>query len=545
MDVDMDAPFSGLISPAHRALSIQEISLLICSYFGSQDYQDARTLFNIAHTFKGFCRPALSVLWSHTRSFLSLVQLLPSDCWEDQGSIADVALVMKREPTLADCSRVAFYASFIRKFSYRPGQDLAVDVGFLRAFAALFPPPTLFHCVREVDWEATDNETFHYLGLFLGPQLDVLTVDFEPFDEARLTMFHQLDACPNLRDVSLHNTDSVEQVAALSNVITRWRHLTAVDIQAITTDTFIHLSSLPSFSTLKLATLEGIDCDSVKSRINSDAAFANLDVLDVNSADAEASCKILQLTKFAVSTVSFFLSKPYTGIAWNAVMNVVKDQCYPMKVTSLFVEDSYEDLSEEQLEPSMIPNDTLNILFTFQNITDVSLVSTYGFVADDALILKFAKTLSNLKQLRLLTGRIYEHTTPKITLDALLSFARHSRHLDSLGLVFNAQGAQLPRHTSFHSENLICPITKLSVAHSPIQNSVAVAGILSDWFPKLRSIDSYDPQEGIPYRTQRASIWSRANQLIGVLAKVRAQERNSGIAEEDVSHSFNDEANAA
>jgi hypothetical protein len=134
----------------------------------------------------------------------------------------------------------------------------------------------------------------------------------------------------------------------------------------------------------------------------------------------------------------------------------------------------------------MISSRAIEQLFPFGNVTEVRLLSPFGFDLDDTIVARMARAWPHIETLEL-----KEHLAPArqpLTGDCLRSFARYCPHLQRLHLTFdasiisrrNAAVAPVPQRT----------LRILEVAHSRISSPTAVVGLLVSIFPNLDCVDT-------------------------------------------------------
>ncbi|KAJ6526001.1 hypothetical protein B0H19DRAFT_1197640 [Mycena capillaripes] len=170
----------------------------------------------------------------------------------------------------------------------------------------------------------------------------------------------------------------------------------------------------------------------------------------------------------------------------------------------------------ENPENIPLPAETIHPLLGLPNLTRLKL-SLHRYIGVDNVLLKTIVTsLPRLQTLELVHTPNTSISYPiRLTLGGLIPLATHCRELVTCALLVNATTVPvdfLKRPAGRYTSR----VQRFNFAGSPIAQRYKVAAFLSDLFPELRDISSYDDDyDG----------WAEVSDSLKVFREVRKQER--------------------
>ncbi|KAG2343030.1 hypothetical protein BDR05DRAFT_316721 [Suillus weaverae] len=253
-----------------------------------------KTLLALALTCKSFTEPALDLLWRHLDGLEPLIRCLPQSLWKQDKE----KLEFQRTMTLDDWSIFCKYNYRIHSLdhhcheTYLAYKERAIcDTEISRALSC--PPFSLplLPNLTSLTWTEASDETFHYIRLFVTPQLTKLNISahalsahvpftFGPSEQSILSSIAQ--SCPSVSHFVFARDGyrSTESVGDTSTVLQRWSHLTSVRTGTVSEAALLHLSNLPSLRILKFQ-LPPIPISAATQKLLQRPAFCTLQELDV------------------------------------------------------------------------------------------------------------------------------------------------------------------------------------------------------------------------------------------------------------------------
>ena len=226
----------------------------------------------------------------------------------------------------------------------------------------------------------------------------------------------------------------------------------------------------------------------------------------------------------------------------------VVDHCYPSQWWELFSTISHhightslQNLTLKEMAMNMDhESDMANLevgleaLTVFSKLQNIDVWLSLGIMLTSDTVNRLAAAWPHIQHLRL--HNLDSSSKPIITIEDLVSFAKHCPKLWFLGIVFDAWDIQLtslmPSCSLFSN-----PLTSLSMGDSPIECPALVAAFLSGLFPSIDSItfdcDWRDPDSYFDEATDSGMMWDEAECLLKIFSKVRWQERGGREMGED------------
>ncbi|KAJ7053027.1 hypothetical protein C8F01DRAFT_1168690, partial [Mycena amicta] len=425
--------------------------------------------------------------------------------------------VVSRAIRASDWARPLYYARRVKHLEFVGintigGEDLHV----LRHLTLSLPVDTLlphrtpeytvrgswsFPHVATLDWRpdsGRNEETFQQMLLFLGPQLHQLITRVE--DARCLYVLPALARLsPALRSVHIHQRWLVPfQNDGLSESISEFfvgiKRLQSLNVPSLTWSALVYLSELPDFESLTLGTLTTIPSPSA---MNS-PGFSELVELDLGSASLPVAATFLRLFVTApLRTFTITLDHYPTAsdaLAFLSALSTLRAHT-SLKTFSYLIYRAETDpaFALHECNPSCRgTNDLLRRLYSFVNLSDVSLHIPAGFELDDTTIVELCRAWPSPPSNAVAGGSLA--FTPPMTLNALTSIAALCPALKLLHLTVDARVVPRPSvptgtptgGNKRRARVIHTALRSLFVGFSPIAAIHPVAGFLSGLFPKAR-----------------------------------------------------------
>ncbi|KAI0756071.1 hypothetical protein C8Q80DRAFT_5724 [Daedaleopsis nitida] len=560
---------------ARQCLQCPDVLKNICeqAYEGGYDPDCRATVGALNATCRAFHRVASKVLWSRIFSLRPLVQCMPADVWVEE--VLDVtdgrsAIAVTRPPDPSDWERFIANAAFVTSFK-RHGldPDLDDDTWCTLCLYRHGPAPFLPN-LRELVWEEPDADVFEYGYQLLGPKLTTLHIGQPPSDSLLLPFLRSLHVrCPRLRHLSVQCRSAIgPSDPVVSRAISQLQHLETIDLTLpLYDDALVHLATLPNLSVAKIFLPRNTELPARLQSV-SKPIFPTLSVLHVS---------VIRLESALAALVDHISSAQLCEVRLCAAHDPLSTTIREF-LTSLGRSPSRDCLSSVHLSfplPSSIPlmrslsavppldhpECTLDItafqpLFACPDLTELD-VTSFFLRLDDTFVRTLAAGCPRLQSLRL-ASPYYAGRLSEVTLGGLLPLFHHCPDLDTLSLPLNASLPIPSASTSTPSPapptspppasspsrlrpSLPSPgadvfgsqLTTLDVGDSPIHAPDEVAAFLSahcGTHPAFAVVaadagDGDAAPEHVRARELHSGLWAQAARLVGLFARVRAEER--------------------
>ncbi|KAJ7434548.1 hypothetical protein FB451DRAFT_1195253 [Mycena latifolia] len=514
----------------HRCFEVPELVGLVCSSPPEiQEWEDKYGVRKpgrrvVARTCTAFYGPAIDVLW-RSASLMNLICCLPLDFVE----IADASglsssIGLLRPIQASDWQRVLVYAPRIKSLSSNPDY-FELSAGF--SSISLCLPDSLLPNLQALDWWHGEND-FHYIHSFLSPNLTSITIPSGTYSALSLLSTLALK-CPNLKDVSLWDrydglgigVGSTARITQIWTFVCGLKGLEAIssapglDLRGLE-----HLSRLPNLRKINLCTLPTtlpvpptVDTPAFASgRWNSALKLWRRP----NSFDG---ANILAPTFATADQIHEFYTALAKGLSHSSV-------------THLTLRNDDGDFDMSAYGQYLIRPHSIRILFCFENLKTVCILSPVGIDLDNDTVTELARSWHRIEYLEL-TSCYDSPGTPRLTAQSLQSFATYCPHLRNLTITLN--GTIIP--ISHNDSNQRLPqnsLRHLDVAQSPIEGPISVARFLSGVFSHLEGLrtdrefeDNTDPG-ALAHHAQAIEWhrkWKEVEALFPHLVAIRAEER--------------------
>ncbi|KAF8215139.1 hypothetical protein K438DRAFT_771050 [Mycena galopus ATCC 62051] len=470
----------------HRCLNISEIVDMICALLdprissvpGPTPY---RHLASVARTCTTLQGPALDHLWSSTALSKILIRCMPSDLWAVatvDGKRGEKRAILLRPMRDSDWIRVHLYAPRVKALSHDKGLSLR---GIFPALSMTLPD-ALFPNLQTLDWGASD-EDFHYIHLFLRPTLT--KIKLSPSSDSDSSLLSTLMVkCPRLTDITISTL--LRPRVPVSEFVCKLQSAENISVTILDAVALQHVSHLDTLKSLTLHTLpETLKLES--SLVSRKARFPVLRQLSIVDTEVEPATQLLRwCSDVPLDTFDVVFYEPLTAEEMSGLVTAMSAAFLQSSLTGLSIGNSCDDLNSD-FDPDIYlnPFQSLRHVFSFANLTSLTIASPLGFDLDDEVVLELAGAWPRIVVLQL--GVRCSARTPRTTLSCLDSFAQNCPRLQLLNMLLDA--TVVPIRTTFPVQRRL---HTLDVDHSPLAaDHVSVARFLSERFPEMTDIETF------------------------------------------------------
>ncbi|KAJ7630208.1 hypothetical protein FB45DRAFT_1058256 [Roridomyces roridus] len=329
---------------------------------------------------------ALRIIWDSV-TLLSLLRCLPSDAY-------------KLKPT-----RELFFIKYRMNRTLNASDSDYADPASVLSATSSWLSPNMFPRLQGLYWEHKASD-FDFIHHFLGPELTTIRVPCTTRAASKLVSGLAL-RCPQLNDINCRIVDagSAQMVSVAASAVSQCvRGLNG--LKRLLTDildhaALLHISRLHSLRDLKLGALP-----SAFNVPNDQPFFPSLQTLHFTS-DPDSMCDFLKLGR---------------GIPLLEFTGETHDFSTPDQ-TVIDVSDAHD---------YFIPPSALRPLFSFVNLTSVTIGSGFGVDLDAAIVTDMARSWRHIEKPDI--ESFYGTAAPRTTLRCLQAFAQYCSKLTKLGI---------------------------------------------------------------------------------------------------------------
>ncbi|RDX46746.1 hypothetical protein OH76DRAFT_1406586 [Lentinus brumalis] len=521
-----------------------DLLTLMCTHCSS------RSLINLATTCRALSEHASSQIWSTIPSFGTLAYTLPREVWvlKESGVLTVRATLSFTRPIkFSDLARFRKYAPYVKivngwgaRFNLSPSAwDTLEDVLAPSCFPNL-------HSIFKYESQPPMVEPMH---IFLCNTLRNLSLKFAP---SRLVLWEDPVPDPARRWI----TNFFAGFPSYSPMRLVSFQVLGARTGLFPPSTLAHLAAIPTLQTLGITLLSDDFPDGVK-LFNVVSPFPSLRTIQIET-DSTLLCAGLlgEVCSSHIETLKVDSDEPEPVSLddFHAVATVLANcpSAHVMKHLTL----ELGPLPCELEDPVPIRPDVFAIIHGLHALEEIVLGrGCYAALDDDALV----ATLEAWPQIRVAklcsseTLHFGDSDTPRVTLSGLAAIAGRCQAIEAVEVpladIDRSEVARLltrkpPRIWEPVGLGLFrtcCPLKTLGVGPSVLakEDIVGVAAVLSQWFPKLRTIYYLTPLSGpdwdqgktdwgVPIDPQverQYWWWGKVGRLIHVFASTREQEQ--------------------
>lgn len=376
----------------------------------------------------------------------------------------------------SDWNRVHLYAPRVKTLLSGNGWSLR---GIFPALSVALPD-ALFPNLQTLDWGDYD-EDFHYIHLFLRPTLT--KIKLSPSSDSDSSLLSTLMAkCPRLTDITVSTL--LSPGVPVSEFVCKLQSAEHISVTILDAAALQHVSHLDTLTSLTLHTLPRTLTLQL-SPVGRKATFPVLRQLSVDDTEVGPITQLLRwCSGVPLDTFNVAFYEPLTAEEMRGLVTAMSAAFLHSSLTGLCIGNSCDDLNPDP-DIYLNPFQSLRRVFSFANLTSLTIASPLGFDLDDEAVLELAKAWPRITVLRL--GVRCSVRTPRTTLSCLHSFAQNCPRLQILTMLLDATVVPI-RTTSLVQRSL----HTLDVDHSPLAaDHISVARFLSGMFPEMTDIETF------------------------------------------------------
>ncbi|KAF7329350.1 hypothetical protein MKEN_00196300 [Mycena kentingensis (nom. inval.)] len=480
----------------HHALCIAEIleNILV-------SLSDHQSLARLARTCRAFTESSLDALWRDQTTLVNFFTLLPSDCWEIEGSFYAgwhrLRLVLRRTPQPEDWVIHSKYRARVRFLDLIDTTLAMVPSEVFDALALAFPGGTVFPNLVHLSWTSDPSRPpmLYHLSLLASPS--VTSIIFSMHDSAArlgasMALITETFDIPKLKTVKLFYDATSSYIAQPEThaFAQRLSRIQTLSLPAVNQATLAYIATLPD-----LAHLDLFDDDDARPSFSpistGSLPFPTLTHLDLKHTTLDVAMGLFSAVRsWRLQEIVVGYTPLASETSTAELYRCIATRCEPdILVTLRIARPVGGEIDAEQPELVMDGHaaSTFGGLINFKHLTVVVLETPAGFIIDDIAVWRLACSWPRLTYLRLCTATTVQ-VAPKTSIDALRAFAIHCKHLRGLALAFDA--TRVPSFIDYRDQHATLPlIIALDVMYSPVGAPGPVARFLSGLFPHLKGIE--------------------------------------------------------
>ncbi|KAJ6544241.1 hypothetical protein B0H19DRAFT_1267532 [Mycena capillaripes] len=522
-----------------RALQINEIVRMICEEADTGTWRSHfKTLVSLARTSKIFNDPALDVIWHEQQSLMPLVKCMPESLWEERGVKgvgAGVVIHLRRPITSTDIPRLLFYSVRVRTLKMDYSTYGTIDSEFLRALDLSLPTQGFMPRLCHFSWSPNKKGPLSFMHHLLGPQIREIDLDLGNCTGGLSILPSIKSLCPLISDFTFDVKVDPLSVRLISDAVCGWQYLTDLSIPNLDKAGFIHVAGLTSLTSLSLCYAKDTAFLHPPEFL-SGTTFPVLKYLFIRCETSRFCAGVLQV--ISSRTFENLTIRPmvcWTTSAWQKLHTTLRDCLNHATFNSIDVEETGEDNRPADTESYVLSADALRPLLAFTNMNSVMYQVYPCLDVDDDFLEEMALAWPQIGTLQFGT-EVSISQRPRATLKCLITFAGHCSQLSTLGIRMDASQVpefkQVPRNRLGHKW-----LDRLDVGTSTISSSkeALVAAFISNLFPELEYLFSFDATPLPEPLNLYSSSWNRVSEMVPVFCSVRSQEEEFWTEEIDES----------
>ncbi|KAJ6520532.1 hypothetical protein C8R45DRAFT_62927 [Mycena sanguinolenta] len=517
----------------HRCLQIPEIVDMICAEldpFSSWSFT-SHHLAILARTCTSFSGPALHHLWACATLSKILISCMPSDLWADDVTEGPGPLAKKKHEIRqlraireSDWVRVKFYGHLVKHLSYGPDRpDHWSLSSVFPALSASFPDG-LFPNLQTLRWHPSKDD-FHFIHLFLRPTITKISLRASSDADSFSTVATK---CPRLIDVSvsLAGYDNSESEPLISEFVRSLQCVQKISAPSLDQKALEHISRLTTLDKLTLFYLP-----KVWTPIRQGLTFSTLQQLTLICPEIGTTTEFLGwCSQVPLVDFSVYFRDLVARNEIDSFFAAVSTAFLRFSLTKLSIHYERDDAEGTDPDIHLISFQSLRHIFSFVNLTELTITSLLGFDLDNDAMAAVARAWPQIVTLRLAV--CFPGHIPRATLPCLHSFAQHCPQLRRLTVALDARVVPISFPDIDPRTRVVQrTLATLHVEHSPLVNPFHAARFLTVIFPNLavirtqREFDANDTEEELEHgeAIQLHRMWKAVEWLLPEICSIREE----------------------
>ncbi|KII86235.1 hypothetical protein PLICRDRAFT_164641 [Plicaturopsis crispa FD-325 SS-3] len=522
----------------HPCLETLDVLALIFGECGLPQSDLAR----LARTCKWFCEPALDSLWREQTDLRHVLKCLGPEAWME--TRADGEKRMRRPIIAHNWKRFRFYADRIK--ICRLSKDAAgLTSSAVSALLVCAPTLPLLQNVRTLGCEnELPDEVLVCTRLVMGPATTEINFGYQTYRAGslgELILSSLIPSCPNIKRFGVANNVTPQLVADIASG--DWADLESLTIGSLPAPSLLEISALPKLRELDFIwSSTGAGIGDLEPDGHRFSALRSLTItfegMPALATLAEACIPVIGLSHWpSLEAITWTTANRLSGdiLHWLAFFEKLKSNCSHDVLDSISVGEAYT-IAEDYTHGDILTIDILDPLLSFRHLVTLECDMPGGFDLCDDDVRDMADAWPALQSLDL-SSRVGWRTRSRVTIRGIAHLVRACPRLLELGIVIDASVVDdcSKKDSGVHCQNE--QIHALSLGNSEIADPVAVAALLSDILPNVRTVVSWDtkprlkkmslsqPDPSAVEIAQFQSKWRQVEGLIGAFATVRKDER--------------------
>jgi hypothetical protein len=375
-----------------------------------------------------------------------------------------------------------------------------------------------------LSWSAKKKEVLSIMRHFLGPQMREIELELGDNVAGLSILPYIRSSCPLVSDFTLGVKNTPHSVPMISDAVCGWQHLTNLSIPNLDKVGFMHAAQLLSLTRLTLSSAKDTALLHPPEFL-SGPTFPVLEYLSIQCETTRFCAGVIQvISSRKFESLCIRLLASWTTSAWQELHTTLRDYLNNDTFESLEVEEVGDIHHPADIAPYVLSSDALRPLLAFKKLTTITYQVYPCLDVDDDFLVEMAQSWRKIQTLEFGT-EVLIHEPPRATLKCLIAFARHCKHLSSLGVRMDA--SIVPEFTQVAGQRIYHRLNSLYVGTSLIISAreAHVAAFVSNLFPELEYLFGYGSPLPEPLDSHYTS-WTRVSQMIPVFCSVRSQEED-------------------
>lgn len=398
--------------------------------------------------------------------------------------------------------------------------------------------------LRKLGWSERDDQIFPFFRMFLGPQLQELTVTLDgPL--TRLPLLSNLRTqCPNLIRLDLlqgfsEDNNRADHIQTLPiTLLHGWHQLQELSVRKLTSEALICLATLPNLRAVDFATsLKMVPTGFPIPPDN--PPFPCLQRLSLTCRHLDFCTSLINIMpRRALKDIDIRASSALPS-TWKKFFITLKNNCAwdALEKFSIVHNTEYEEhdrdlddglnrffgpvsLMDDSLGDVSL-GDIIEPMFSFSFLTTVKLSPLRPFKISYNDIEALALAWPRITRL-CLKSWLSAFPEPYLSLQGLVPLAQHCQRLEDLSIFVDARVIP-PIETTRHVFNET--LRSLCISNSPINDPKKVAIFLTRIFPNILELHSCGFADCNGGELDEDEDWGEVDSLLKVLVTARAEER--------------------
>jgi hypothetical protein len=382
-------------------------------------------------------------------------------------------------------------------------------------------PLSLFPQLRDLCWEASEDNDFLFISLLLGPSITSFKVSLRGSNITQWSLLSSIKtACPSIKNLRAIYNSKPSSIGWFSDHLRSWQTLDLVDVGSLSSAAILHLANMPTLRSLDFGAHNSVDINAL-SRAPRGRAFPVLQSLVIGSTNPSIIRSILSLgTQIPLAKISLATNAPFRPTAgWVECLRELPISISHHTLMSLVITELVLGLDFRNVQA--IPSDVLKSLQVFSQVRVVRLSISRYFELDNALLKDMAMAWPHLKKLDVGTAHRFGGRS-QVTLPGLIPLVEHCPDLSFIGIVLDAMDLTGLPEAKLGTRSARAKVGTINVGDSKVSGNLCeIAAFLSGFVsPDVNILHNFRHGPSVS-----RGYWDQVGEMIPYFVKVREQER--------------------